>query len=177
MCQLAVQLDFGVVGTTSCNGIAAVDVDNSSSTVCLMFHIFDTADGSDSLTLDPEAIKVLADKINAKNVCFLIIDEVSTVDTCISAMLDMWLQQILANTLPFGGQTLSPCCEALNSRSKVSIAPITLETALLGSIPSSSLTPSSPNVLKVLFQSDCPKGYPVSQMTHHGILVRPLSSS
>lgn len=68
-----------------------------------MFRIFDTADGSDALTLDPRAIKVIADKINADNLCFLIIDEVSTIDTRIIAMLDMRLQQIRANTLPFGG--------------------------------------------------------------------------
>jgi len=100
-CELAVRLDLGVVGTTSYNGIATVNVDGS--TVCSMFRIFDTADGSDALTLDPRAIKVIADKINADNLCFLIIDEVSTIDTRIIAMLDMRLQQIRANTLPFGG--------------------------------------------------------------------------
>jgi len=66
------QLDLAVVGTRSHNGVAAVNV--NESTVFSMFQIFDSADGSGSLALDLRDANVIADNINTDNLCvFLLI--------------------------------------------------------------------------------------------------------
>ena len=66
---------------------------------------------------------------------------------------------------PLPCQPVSPCIEASDSHSKVSITPVSLETALLGSASSSPAAAHSPDAPRILFSSDDPEGSPVSQIT------------
>ena len=99
--ELATILNLGSVATTSYNGIAAVNVDGS--TICSMFAIFETSDASKCKTLDSDTVANLRNKLNIDSMCFLVIDEVSTIDSRIVALLDLRLRQITAAELPFGG--------------------------------------------------------------------------
>ena len=94
ICELASIMKLGFVATTSYNGIAAVNVDGN--TICSMFQIHTT---NEPLT----SVEDLRTKLDANNMCFLIVDEISTIDTRIIALLDSRLQQIFNNKLPFGG--------------------------------------------------------------------------
>ena len=52
---------------------------------------------------DIERIQNLRRSINSEDMCFLIVDEVSTIDCRIIAMLSLRCQQIFDNELDFGG--------------------------------------------------------------------------
>ena len=101
ICELAAIMKLGFVGTTSYNGIAAVNVDGN--TISSTFSIFDT---SDEKSTQPINALELRNKLDASNMCFLIIDEVSTIDGKILAIVDLRLQQVYNNTLPFGGMPI-----------------------------------------------------------------------
>ena len=101
---LAGIMDVGSVATSSYNGIASVNVDGN--TVCSMFGIFDTGEHNTDVKFDRDLLSRLHRKIDGDNLSFLIIDEVSTIDAKIIAILDLRLQQMFDNTLPFGGVPL-----------------------------------------------------------------------
>ncbi|MGL5936793.1 MAG: AAA family ATPase, partial [Cetobacterium sp.] len=93
-------LQLGCVAATSFNGIAAVNVDGGS--LCSMFIVFDTSDNRTLLSSD--ALRKLRHDLNYEQLCCLIVDEVSTIDTRIIALLDCRLKQVMDNPdLPFGG--------------------------------------------------------------------------
>ena len=91
-------MKLGFVGTTSYNGIVAVNVDGN--TICSSFHIFDT---SDKRGTAPIGVFDFKKSLDADNMSFLIVDEISTVNAQIIAILDLCLQQVYNNNLPFGG--------------------------------------------------------------------------
>ncbi|CAB9516444.1 helicase PIF1 [Seminavis robusta] len=95
-------LQLGTVATTSYTGIAAVNIDGS--TICSMFAIHDTSDSIKAKTLSDDSIAQLRLKLRSDNLCCLILDEISTIDSRIIALLDLRLRQILDNSdIPFGG--------------------------------------------------------------------------
>lgn len=103
ICELASVMKVGVVATTSYNGIAAVNIDGN--TIAKMFAIHSTgASGKTSLTNDK--VEELRSKMDLDNVCMIIVDEVSTIDTKHIAFLDLRLQQLLSNNSPFGGMPI-----------------------------------------------------------------------
>ena len=81
ICELAQIMQVGFVGITSYNGIAAANVDGT--TVCSMFSIGNTGEGVRNTTLSKEVIQNMALKLDIENIIFLILDEVSTIDSCI----------------------------------------------------------------------------------------------
>jgi hypothetical protein len=101
ICELARIMQVGFVGTTSYNGIAAVNVDGN--TISSLFGISDTSEKAMKETLTEDKLLQLQQRIDHNNMCFLIVDEVSTIDTKIIALLDLRLQQVYANSYPFGG--------------------------------------------------------------------------
>ena len=101
ICELASILKLGIVGTTSYNGIAAVNVDGT--TVSSMFSISDTSDAGGTKKLDSDTILKMKNKIDGDNMCFFILDEISTIDSRIIGILDLCMQQIFGNNFPFGG--------------------------------------------------------------------------
>jgi hypothetical protein len=100
ICELANIMKVGFVATTSYNGIAAVNIDGN--TIASMFHIHDSNTGKFQ-DEDIEKIQTLRNDLNSDEMCFLIVDEVSTIDCRIIAMLHIRLQQIFDNDLEFGG--------------------------------------------------------------------------
>ena len=101
ICELARIMQVGFVGTTSYNGIAAVNVDGN--TISSLFGISDTSEQAMKVTLTEDKLLQLQQRLDHNNMCFLIIDEVSTIDTKIIALLDLRLQQVYGNNYPFGG--------------------------------------------------------------------------
>jgi predicted ATP-dependent serine protease len=101
---LADIMDVGSVATSSYNGIASVNIDGN--TICSLFGIFDCSDSQINFDCDRDLIARMRQKLDADNLCFLIIDEVSTLDSKIIALLDLRLQQLFKNTLAFGGVPL-----------------------------------------------------------------------
>jgi hypothetical protein len=102
VCELAIILEIGTVSTCSYNGIAAVTVDGS--TICSLFSINDTRVSGSKCKLDDTSVLQLCQKLDADHICCLIVDEISTIDTHIIALLHFCLQQIMDNyNLPFGG--------------------------------------------------------------------------
>ena len=102
LCELPAILEIGDIATCSYNGMAAVNVDGS--TICSMFKIHDKGDGApQGKHLDHDTILLLRRKLNIERLCCIIVDEISTIDTRIIALLNYRLQQIMDNDLPFGG--------------------------------------------------------------------------
>jgi hypothetical protein len=97
-------MDVGSVATSSYNGIASVNIDGN--TICSLFGIFDCSDSQINFDCNRDLIARMRQKLDADNLCFLIIDEVSTLDSKIIALLDLRLQQLFKNTLAFGGVPL-----------------------------------------------------------------------
>ena len=97
--ELVSILQLGITASTSYNGIAAVNVDGS--TICSTFSIFDTSESGKHLSED--AVRNLQQQLNAEKLCCLLVDEVSTIDTKLIAILNYRMQQVMGNTLPFGG--------------------------------------------------------------------------
>ena len=94
-------LQLGTVASASYNGMAAVNIDGS--TVCRLFSVSEKGQTSKH-TLPSTAIRDLQLQLDSANLCCVIIDEVSTIDSKILALISFRLQQITGNTgLPFGG--------------------------------------------------------------------------
>ena len=81
--------------------------------------------------LKPGKLALLWVKLNSANMCLLIIDEVSTIDSRIIALLDFRLKQLLENELPFGGMPvlftgdfnqLGPVCKTFLPRDMITWA-------------------------------------------------------
>ncbi len=101
ICKLASMHGVGHVVTTSYNGIAAVNIDGS--TIPSMFRIIENNGNRSALHLDDDTLAQIRDEICSASMSMLIVDEVSTIDARIIAMLDMRLQQIHNNCSSFGG--------------------------------------------------------------------------
>jgi DNA replication protein DnaC len=100
ICEIASITKVGFVGTTSYNGIAAVNIDGN--TISSMFSLHD--DNNKKLNEDDqERLQNLRQSLNSDDMCFLIVDEVSTIDCRLIAMLHIRCQQIFDNDLDFGG--------------------------------------------------------------------------
>lgn len=99
--ELASVMGLGYVLTTSFNGIAAVNIDGS--TLCSTFHLFDSSEKQSTTKFDEDTLNKIRQKINSDNMCFMILDEVSTIDSKIIALINHQLQQVFGNDLPFGG--------------------------------------------------------------------------
>jgi hypothetical protein len=97
--DIAPIMKVGHVASTSYNGMAAVNVDGG--TICLTFSIFDTSDAGK--VLDDDTVQKLQQLLDSDDLCCLIVDEISTIDAHIIALLSFHLQQIMDNELPFGG--------------------------------------------------------------------------
>ena len=100
LCELAKLMNMGIVATTSYNGIAAVNVDGN--TIQKMFSLPKDPD-RERETLTNDKLALLQQKLNVQNMCMLIVDEISTIDTKIIAVLNLRLQQLFENNLEFGG--------------------------------------------------------------------------
>ena len=68
ICHLAELFNLGYVGTTSYNGIAAVNVDGN--TVSSMFGIFDASDTTAKETLDRDSLMKMREKLQIEKMCF-----------------------------------------------------------------------------------------------------------
>ena len=100
--ELASLMNLGHVATCSCNGIAAVNIDGN--TICTLFKINDRSSSNKCWKLNDNALLELKLKLCAGILCAVIIDEVSTIDTRIVALVSCCLQQIMNNfDAPFGG--------------------------------------------------------------------------
>ena len=99
--ELMVVIRLGTVTTCSYNGIAAVNIDGS--TICSLFGIIDRKGAGPRTRISAEAILRMQEKIQADTMTVLIIDECSTIDTKIVALLHYRLQQLTGLDLPFGG--------------------------------------------------------------------------
>ena len=97
--ELANILDTGKVAATSYNGIAAVNIDGG--TICSMWSIFDTSDNR--VDINDDTVRLLRQALDSDELCILIVDELSTIDARIIALLNFRLQQIMNNDLDFGG--------------------------------------------------------------------------
>lgn len=94
-------LDLGSVATSSYNGIAAVNIDGS--TICSMFRIHESG-ANCSTHLDSDSMIEIREILGGSGLCCVVIDEVSTIDSKVLALLSYRLQQITGNAgLPFGG--------------------------------------------------------------------------
>ena len=94
-------LGLGNVATSSYNGIAAVNIDGS--TVCSIFKIHESGTNC-SPHLDGDNFKEMRERLHGSELCCVVIDEVSTIDSKVLALLSYRLQQLTGNTeIPFGG--------------------------------------------------------------------------
>jgi len=101
ICQIVSLLGLGKVAASSYNGIAAVNIDGT--TICSMFSINEKKSGRNT-HLDSTIIEEMRLVLDIDKVVCLIIDEISTVDTRIIALLNFRMQQLLGiYDLPFGG--------------------------------------------------------------------------
>ena len=101
-------MKVGIVNTTSYNGIAAVNVDGSS--ICSTFQLHDTSDKVAYKPLETTKLNEMKHFLNFDNMCLLILDEVSTIDSRIIGILDNRFRQFSGNTnLPFGGMPMLFC--------------------------------------------------------------------
>ena len=99
---LAAVMKIGHVATCSYNGIAAVNIDGT--TICTLFKINDRSSSGKHWKLNENALLELKQKLCSSILCAVIIDEVSTIDTRIVALLHHRLQQLMNNfDAPFGG--------------------------------------------------------------------------
>ncbi len=82
-------------------GMAAVNIDGS--TIPSMFKIIENNGKTSALHLDDDTLARIRDDISSASMSMLIVDEVSTIDARMIAMLDLRLQQIHNNCSSFGG--------------------------------------------------------------------------
>ncbi len=101
ICKLVTMHGLGHVVTTSFNGIAAVNIDGS--TISSMFKIYDSETETTTKPLDDQTILQLRTQLQTDRMAMLIVDEVSTIDARIIAVLDLRLRQLMDIDLPFGG--------------------------------------------------------------------------
>lgn len=101
--EVASIMGLGHIATCSYNGIAAVNVDGS--TICSLLSINDRTDTGKHWHLsDSNDIEELRCRLSHEDLCGLVVDEISTVDTRIIALLHHRLQQVMNNySQPFGG--------------------------------------------------------------------------
>ena len=101
---LAEIMNLGFVGTTSYNGIAAVNIDGN--TLCSMFSLFPSTNADSIHNQSSSENLDQCTKLNLGQMCLLVIDEVSTIDTRHIALMDLRLQVLQSNELPFGGMPI-----------------------------------------------------------------------
>ena len=103
---MAERMRVGKVATTSYNGIAAVNIDGV--TLCSLLDIgqyeapkntFAEAIGS----LSDTRLDSIRNELDWENLALFVVDEISTVDANIIAMIDARLQKVMGNKEPFGG--------------------------------------------------------------------------
>ena len=100
ICELASIMEVGHVATCSYNGIAAVNIDGS--TICSLFSIFESKNLQQQEKSE-ENIGDLKLLLNIEKLCCLVVDEISTIDARIIAIIHKRLQKAVNNNLPFGG--------------------------------------------------------------------------
>ena len=110
--EMAERMGVGHVQTAAYAGIAAVNIDGT--TLCSLLGIgrntsseTDFAEANEMLSED--RLKSICDEIQCENLALLIVDEISTVDSVMIAMIDARLQRVMKNTLPFGGVAVMFC--------------------------------------------------------------------
>jgi 23S rRNA maturation mini-RNase III len=101
LAELCEIMEIGHATCTSYNGIAAVNVDGN--TMSSTFIMNDAKDQTINIKLTEKSVMDICSRIDADHLRLLIIDEVSTIDARLLALLDYRLQQITQNNLPFGG--------------------------------------------------------------------------
>ena len=104
--ELAYLMEVGHAQTTSFKGIAAVNIDGTTLCSLLSIPVFtstetDFAKSNDSLKGDQ--LQAVRNDIVADKLVLFIVDEVSTLDSVMIAMIDARLQVVMGNTKPFGG--------------------------------------------------------------------------
>jgi len=106
--ELAARMKAGYVQTTSHNGIAAVNIDGT--TLCTLLSVpqhipseTDCTQSSNSLKLHDAQLKLLRHRLCSDELCLLVLDEVSTIDAVMIAVIDQRLQEVMDCTEPFGG--------------------------------------------------------------------------
>ena len=100
--ELVAIMGLGNIAASSYNGIAAVNIDGS--TICSLFLINDRSSSGTQAQLQEDTLLQLRERLMADILCGLIVDEVSTIDTRIIALLNYRLQQVTGNfDAPFGG--------------------------------------------------------------------------
>jgi hypothetical protein len=101
--ELARIMGAGYVPTTSYNGIAAFMIDGT--TLCSLLGISGALANHPKAThnVNQDKIHQIRQALHSDTMCLFIVDEVSTLDAPIIAMIDIRLQQTMQNTLPFGG--------------------------------------------------------------------------
>ena len=101
---LADIMKLGFVGTTSYNGIAAVNIDGN--TLSSMFSFFPSTSADSIYDQSSKDNLDQCTKLNLGEMCLLVVDEVSTIDTRHIALIDLRLQVLQGNELPFGGMPI-----------------------------------------------------------------------
>jgi hypothetical protein len=99
--ELCEKMKIGHVTTTSYNGMAAVNVDGN--TICTTFMLNDKKSSAIKIKLSEKSLLDITSSLDIPTLRLLIIDEVSTIDAKMLALLDYRLQQLMQNNLPFGG--------------------------------------------------------------------------
>ena len=97
ICHIINMLGIGIPICTSFNGIAAVNIDGG--TVCKTFDI--NPNNCQKITLDPDKLTALRNKLCCETISCIILDEVSTIDVVTIALIDYRLRQTMQIDLPF----------------------------------------------------------------------------
>jgi len=110
--ELAYLMEAGHAQTTSFNGIAAVNIDGTTLCRLLSIPTF-TATETDFAkahsSLKGDQLQAVRNDLEADKLVLFIVDEVSTLDSVMVAMIDARLQKVMGNTKPFGGIAMLFC--------------------------------------------------------------------
>jgi len=110
--ELAFMMGVGRVQTTSFNGIAAVNIDGT--TLCRLLGIdkytpTETDFAKAHSTIKGDQLMAIKNELDSDKLVLFIVDEVSTLDAVMIAMIDARLQRVMGNNRQFGGIAMLLC--------------------------------------------------------------------
>ncbi len=110
--ELAYIMGVGHVQTTSFNGIAAVNIDGT--TLCRLLSIdkynpSETDFAKARSTISGDQLNAVKNDLNSEKLVLFVVDEVSTLDSVMLAMIDARLQRVMGNNKKFGGIAMLFC--------------------------------------------------------------------
>lgn len=104
--ELAERMRVGHVQTTSFNGIAAVNIDGATLLSLLGIDQCmksETNFAEAKANISEDQLRSIGNNVNSDTLALFVVDEISTIDAPIIAMIDARLQRIMGVAEPFGG--------------------------------------------------------------------------